>query len=62
MASKSTQKKKTTRKLTAILCADVVGSSDLMGGDSEGTLATRRRCREALGSPFERRDDRVFSA
>ena len=35
MASKSTQ-----RKLTAILCADVVGYSRLMGDDLEGTLDT----------------------
>ena len=33
MASKSTQ-----RKLTAILCADVVGYSRLMGDDEEDTI------------------------
>ncbi len=33
MASKSSKAKKITRKLTAILCADVVGYSRLMGDD-----------------------------
>ena len=37
MASKSTKSKKSTqRKLTAILCADVVGYSRLMGDDEAG--------------------------
>ena len=36
MAAKSNKGKKTTqRKLTAILCADVVGYSRLMGDDSD---------------------------
>ncbi len=31
---------KTQRKLTAILCADVVGYSRLMGDDEEATIET----------------------
>ena len=34
------------RRLSAIMCADVVGSSRLMAADEEGTLA-----RGALGAP-----------
>ncbi len=38
MASKGTKSKKgPKRKLTAILCADVVGYSRLMGADEEAT-------------------------
>ena len=38
MAAKSSKGKKgTQRKLTAILCADVVGYSRLMGDDEEAT-------------------------
>ena len=41
MASKAGKAKKTTqRKLTAILCADVVGYSRLMGADEEATIET----------------------
>ena len=38
MAAKG--KKGTQRKLTAILCADVVGYSRLMGADEESTIET----------------------
>ena len=38
MATKA--KKSTQRKLTAILCADVVGYSRLMGDDEEATIET----------------------
>ena len=37
--------KKTQRKLTAILCADVVGYSRLMGDDEEATIETLTACR-----------------
>ena len=41
MASKGTKGKKgTQRKLTAILSADVVGYSRLMGDDEEATIET----------------------
>ena len=41
MASKSSKAKKSTqRKLTATLCADVVGYSRLMGAEEEATLET----------------------
>ena len=41
MVTKSTKAKKATqRKLTAILCADVVGYSRLMGADEEATIET----------------------
>ncbi len=41
MAAKSGKSKQgTQRKLTAILCADVVGYSRLMGDDEEATIET----------------------
>ena len=41
MASKGSKGKQgTQRKLTAILCADVVGYSRLIGADEESTLRT----------------------
>src|SRR5712692_9986994 len=42
---------RTERKLAAILAADVVGYSRLMGGDEEGTLAQLRGHRRALIDP-----------
>ena len=33
-----------TRRLAAILAADVAGYSRLMGADEDGTLAALRRC------------------
>ena len=40
-----------TRRLTAILAADVAGYSRLMGADEEGTLAALRAIRRELGDP-----------
>ncbi len=40
-----------TRRLAAILAADVVGYSRLMGEDEVGTLATLRAHREELIEP-----------
>src|SRR5229473_7950658 len=42
---------RTERKLAAILAADVVGYSRLMGADEEGTLAQLRGHRRALIDP-----------
>jgi len=42
---------RTNRKLAAILAADVVGYSRLMGADEEGTLAQLRGHRRALMMP-----------
>src|ERR1700755_1290271 len=39
------------RKLAAILAADVVGYSRLMGGDEDGTLAAREQHREVVFDP-----------
>jgi len=39
------------RKLAAILAADVVGYSRLMGADEEGTLAALKQHRQALFDP-----------
>ncbi len=41
----------TTRRLAAILAADVVGYSRMMGGDEAGTLAALKRHREKLFDP-----------
>jgi class 3 adenylate cyclase len=48
------------RRLAAILAADVVGYSRLMGEDEEGTLATLRRTRELLDGLIGDFDGRVF--
>jgi adenylate cyclase len=42
---------RTTRRLAAILAADVVGYSRLMAGDEAGTLAALKRHRQALFDP-----------
>jgi adenylate cyclase len=42
---------RTTRRLAAILSADVVGYSRLMGGDETGTLAALKRHRQELFDP-----------
>jgi adenylate cyclase len=42
---------RTTRRLTAILAADVVGYSRMMAGDEAGTLAALKRHREAIFDP-----------
>ncbi len=42
---------RTTRRLAAILAADVVGYSRMMGSDEAGTLAALKRHREALFDP-----------
>ena len=40
-----------TRRLAAILAADVAGYSRLMGGDEEGTLAALKAIRREIGDP-----------
>ena len=50
MASKGTQ-----RKLAAILCADVVGYSRLMGADEEATIETLTAYRRVFTSQIESR-------
>ena len=42
---------RTTRRLAAILAADVVGYSRMMGGDETGTLAALKRHRQILFDP-----------
>jgi class 3 adenylate cyclase len=49
------------RRLVAILAADVVGYSRLMGEDEEGTLATLRAYREVIDKLIAGHDGRVFS-
>ena len=41
----------TTRRLAAVLAADVAGYSGLIGADEEGTLAALRTIRRELGDP-----------
>ncbi len=63
MASKSSKAKKTTqRKLTAILCADVVGYSRLMGDDEEATVATLGAYRKVFTSKIKKHHGRVVDA
>ena len=52
MASKS--KKGTQRKLTAILSADVVGYSRLMGDDEEATIETLTAYRKVFTSEIKK--------
>jgi class 3 adenylate cyclase/uncharacterized membrane protein len=49
------------RKLTTILCADVVGYSRLMEADEVATLETLKAYRQAMAGFIERHDGRVVS-
>ncbi|WEX76223.1 adenylate/guanylate cyclase domain-containing protein [Sinorhizobium numidicum] len=49
------------RKLTTIFCADVQDYSRLMGADEEGTLATLRLYRDAMGRLIEAHGGRVVN-
>ena len=60
MASKG--KKSTQRKLTAILCADVVGYSRLMGADEEATIETLTTYRKVFTSEIKKHRGRVVDA
>ncbi len=50
------------RKLAAILAADVVGYSHLMGEDEKATLATLKSHREIIDSPIAGHQGRVFGS
>ncbi len=50
------------RRLAAILAADVVGYSRLMGKDEEATLATLKAYREVIDRLVERYEGRVFGS
>lgn len=50
------------RKLTAIMCADVVGYSRLMGDDHEGTLLTLTESRKVFSSKIKEYKGRVVNA
>ena len=60
MASKA--KKSTQRKLTAILCADVVGYSRLMGADEEATIETLTAYRKVFLTHIESHNGHVVDA
>ncbi|MGK9231892.1 adenylate/guanylate cyclase domain-containing protein [Inquilinus limosus] len=49
------------RRLTAILCADVVGYSRLVGRDETGTLARLDQARDILRAATEAQGGRVFN-
>ncbi len=49
------------RRLVAILAADVVGYSRLMGEDEEATLKTLRAYREVINGLVGEHDGRVFA-
>ncbi len=48
------------RRLAAILAADVVGYSRLMGEDEEATLATLKSYRSVIDELIQTHDGRVF--
>jgi class 3 adenylate cyclase len=48
-----------TRRLAAILAADVAGYSRLMGADEEGTLERLKALRRELLEPEDRRAPRL---
>ena len=48
------------RRLAAILAADVVGYSRLMGEDEEATFATLKVYREVIDELIQTQDGRVF--
>ena len=50
------------RRLAAILAADVVGYSRLMGEDEEGTLATLKAYRIVIDALIQTHDGRVFGS
>ncbi len=50
------------RRLAAILAADVVGYSRLMGADEEATLATLNACREVIDRLVADHRGRVFGS
>ncbi len=60
MASKG--KKGTQRKLTAILCADVVGCSLLMGADEESTLHILTESRQVFSDYIEKFRGQIVNA
>ncbi len=63
MASKSSKAKNSTqRKLTAILCADVVGYSRLMGADEEATIETLTAYRKVFVFKIKKHRGRVVDA
>jgi class 3 adenylate cyclase len=49
--SKGVQQTSTQRRLAAILAADAIGFSRMMGADEEGTLARLKRVREEVTDP-----------
>ena len=50
------------RRLAAILAADVVGYSRLMGEDEEGTLAALKTYRVVIDGLIKDHDSRVFGS
>ncbi len=50
------------RRLAAILAADVVGYSRLIGEDEEGTLASLKAYRIVIGELIQTHDGRVFGS
>jgi adenylate cyclase len=49
-----------TRKLAAILAADVVGFSKLIGEDEAGTLAAPRKMRKVVNPILAEHGGRIF--
>ena len=52
---------KVKRRLTTLLCADVMGYARLMEADEAGTLATLRRYRDAMATLIARHDGRIVN-
>src|SRR5215510_5021272 len=50
------------RRMAAILAADVVGYSRLMGKDEEGTLARLKAYREIVDGLIARHEGRIFGS
>src|SRR5262245_54667345 len=50
------------RRMAAILAADVVGYSRLVGKDEEGTLATLKTYRELIDDRIARHEGRIFGS
>ena len=51
-----------TRRLAAMLAADVVGYSRLMGADKEGTYARFKVCRDVIDDLIAQHRGRVFAS
>lgn len=49
------------RKLTVVVCADVVGFSSMMGADEDTTVKSLKECRDIIDSKISAANGRIFN-